>query len=373
MPRCLFILWQHKKVTPKLKVGAQCWMMIAQVPIAKFEPSELQGILANCLLHRCLDIILANLKECSVNAQMMLDPAGRLRNVRTFLVAYIADLPEQQALACVASNYAPSSTAGPMTLGDSAPHPLREGSDTLEAIEEIMDSLEDSGNQSSISSFRRLARERSLNGVDKPFWRDWLYADPCLFLAPAALHQWHKLFQDHPIEWAKRWLGPLELDRRLSVLQPRVGFRHFRNGFTRFRQHTGKETKDVERVFLGIIVGHKNVSSGILKAMRAFLDFVYLAQYESHSTATLGYLEEALQKFHKFKQHIADSGVCNGPRQNGEFHIPKIELMQHVKRLIEHLGSAPQFSSEQTERCHIDMVKVPYKATNWKAHAEQMC
>ena len=190
-------------------------------------------------------------------------------------MAYIADLPEQQALACVASNYAPSSMAGPMMLGDSVPQPLREGSDTLEAIEEIMDSLEDSGNQSSISSFRRLARERSLNGVDKPFWRDWLYADPCLFLALAdALHQWHKLFQDHPIEWAKHWLGLVELDRRISVLQPRVGFRHFRNGFTRFRQHTGKEMKDVERVFLGIIAGHKTVSSGILKAMRAFLDFV---------------------------------------------------------------------------------------------------
>ena len=347
--------------------------MIGQVPIAKFEPSELQGILTNRLLHRCLDIILATLKECSVNAQTMLDPAGRLRNVRTFLAAYIADLPEQQAIACVASNYAPSSAAGPTTLGDSTPQPLRKGSDTLRAIKAIMESLEETTDQINITGFRKLAREQSLNGVDKPFWRDWLYADPSLFLAPDALHQWHKLFQDHPIEWAKHWLGLAELDRRISVLQPRVGFRHFRNGFTRFRQHTGKETKDIERVFLGIIAGHKNVSSGILKVMRAFLDFVYLAQYESHSTGTLGYLQDALRMFHKYKQHIADSGVRNGPRQNNEFHIPKIELMQHVKRLIELLGSAPQFSSEQTERCHIDMAKVPYKATNWKAHAEQMC
>ena len=361
------------KKSLRSKVGAHCWMMIAQIPTAKFEPSKSQGILTNRLLHHCLDVILAGLKECSVNAQMMLDPAGRLRNVRTFLVAYIADLPEQQALACVASNYAPSSMASPMMLGDSAPQPLRKGSDTLETIKEIVELLEETNGQDNIMNFRKLARERNVNGVDKPFWRDWLYADPSLFLAPDALHQWHKLFQDHPVEWAKHWLGPLELDQRLSVLQPRVGFRHFRNGFTRFRQHTGKETKDIERVFLGVIAGHQNVSSGILKAMRAFLDFVYLAQYDSHSTATLGYLEEALHKFHKFKQHIANSGVRSGPKQNGEFHIPKIELMQHVKRLIELLGSAPQFSSEQTERCHIDMAKIPYKATNRKAHAEQMC
>ena len=212
-----------------------------------------------------------------------------------------------------------------------------------------------------------------MNGVNKLFWRDWLYADPCLFLSLDALHQWHKLFQDHPIEWAKGWLGPKELDRRVSVLQPRVGFRHFRNGFTRFRQHTGKETKDLERVYLGVISGHKNVSDGILKAMRAMLDFIYLAQYESHSTSTLGYLEDALRTFHRFKQHIADSGVRSGPRQNGKFHIPKIELMQHVTRLIKLLGSAPQFSSEQSERCHIDMAKHPYKATNRKDYAEQMC
>ena len=47
--------------------------------------------------------------------------------------------------------------------------------------------------------------------------------------------------------------------------------------------------------------------------------------------------------------------------------------MQHVQRLIKLLGSAPQFTSEQTERCHIDMAKQPYKSTNRKGYAEQMC
>ena len=355
------------------KVGAHCWMMIAQIPIAKFKQSEYQGILANRLLHRCLDIVLSNPKDCAVNAKSMLDPGGRLRSVRTFLTAYIADLPEQQALSCVASSYAPSSMTGPKTLGDSTLHPLREGWNTLEVIEEIEEELGETIDPNNLSKFRKLAKERGLNGVDKPFWRDWLYADPCLFLSPDALHQWHKLFSDHPIEWAKQWLGTEELDRRLSVLQPRVGFRHFRNGFTRFKQHTGKETKDLQRVFLGVIAGHKNVTGGILKAMRGFLDFIYLAQYESHSTVTLGYLQDALRKFHKYKSHIAESGVRDGSRRNGEFHIPKLELMHHVKRLVELLGSAPQFSSEQTERCHIDMAKIPYRATNRKGYAEQMC
>ena len=155
------------KKSLRSKVGAHCWMMVGQVPIAKFEPSELQGVLTNRLLHHCLDVILANLKECSVNAQTMLDPAGRLRNVRTFLAAYIADLPEQQALACVASNYAPSSTAGPTTLGDSALQPLREGSDTLEAIKEIKELLEETNDQNNFAKIRRLSKERNVNGPNK--------------------------------------------------------------------------------------------------------------------------------------------------------------------------------------------------------------
>ena len=97
----------------------------------------------------------------------MLDPAGRLRNVCTFLAAYIADLPEQQALACVASNYAPSSTAGPTTLGDSALQPLREGSDTLEAIKEIKELLEETNDQNNFAKIRRLSKERNVNGPNK--------------------------------------------------------------------------------------------------------------------------------------------------------------------------------------------------------------
>ena len=361
------------KKTLRTKVGAHCWMMIAQVPIAKFQPSRHQGLLTNRLLHLCLDIALAGLKRCAATAEDMVDPNGFVRSIRTFLAAYIADLPEQQALACVRSGYAPSSLAGPSSLGDSAAHDLRRGSVTLEAIQEIKDELTEDGSQDDLRLFEKAAKCHGLNGVDKPFWRDWLYSDPSLFLAPDALHQWHKLFMDHPIEWAKTWLGDEEFDRRLSVLQPRIGFRHFRDGFTRFRQHTGKETKDLERVFLAVIAGHPNVTAGITKAMRAFLDFIYLAQYESHSTATLRYLRDALKDFHRYKHHIADSGVRSGARRNDEFHIPKIELMQHVPRLIELLGTAPQFTSEQTERCHIDMAKQPYKATNRKEYSEQMC
>ena len=149
------------KKTLRTKVGAHCWMMIAQVPIAKFEPSRHQGVLTNRLLHQCLDITLAGLKRCAANAEDMVGPDGSIRSVRTFLVAYIADLPEQQALACVRSGYAPSSLAKPFSLGDSAAHDLRRGSATLEAIQEIMDELgEDDRSEEHTSELQSLRKSR---------------------------------------------------------------------------------------------------------------------------------------------------------------------------------------------------------------------
>ena len=276
-------------------------------------------------------------------------------------------------MACVTTGYSPSSLAGPYELGNAHLSKLRSGAHTLNIIKEISKKVGQASSEGGLAKFKKHAKEYGLNGVDRPFWRNWLYADPPYFLVPDALHQWHKFFMDHPIEWAKAWLGNEELDHRLSVLQPRVGFRHFRNGFTRFRQHTGKEAKDLERVFLPIIAGHENVTDGILTAMRSLIHFIYLGSYESHSDITLGYLEKALNRFHRHKHYVAASGVRSGAQKNDSFNIAKIELMQHVSRFIKQLGSVPQFSSEQTKRLHKDMPKFSFKRTNQVNYPGQMC
>lgn len=355
----------------RTKISARTWMLVAQIPIAKFEPSKHQTLFTIRALHQCLNIIVANLKKCAVTAVDMIDPNGCICSVHTFLAAYIADLPEQQFLAGVRQGYAPSSYAEPSSLGSPRPHRLRRGEETLLTIQQIQDELAECNAQDDIGLFEKLAKSHGLNGVVKPFWHGWyLSDDPSIWLVPDILHQLVKFSQDHVIEWARKWLTDEELDKRLSVLQPRPGFRHFKDGYTKFKQHTGKETKDILRVFLALIVP---TTSGITKAVRALIDFIYLAQYDSHSTVTLQYLQDSLDGFHKHKKHIAESGVRDGPRRKGEFHIPKLELMQHYKRQIELNGSAPQFSSDQPEKLHNVYVTTYYRATNHKNYAEQMC
>ena len=201
------------KKSIRSKASAHCWMMLAQIPIAKFRQLKFQGLLTSRLIHQCLDKALSSLKQCAQTPQQMLDPNGNIRLVRTFLAAYIADLPEQQVLSCVTTNHAPSSLAGPLALGDSLAHPLRDRLHTLGAIEEIQTAMTALNAQGDLGKLKKVAKAYGLNGICKPFWRDWLYADPSLFLAPDALHQWHKLFMDHAVEWAKSWLGSEELDR----------------------------------------------------------------------------------------------------------------------------------------------------------------
>ena len=173
------------KKSLRTKLTGHCWMMVAQIPIAKFQPAKYQGILTNRLLHKCLDIILGGLKKCASVAQPMVDPVGNVWKVRTFLAAYIADLPEQQALACVTTGYSPSSLAGPYELGNAHPSKLRSGAHTLNIIKKVGQA----SSEGDLAKFKKHAKEYGLNGVDRPFWRNWLYADPLYFLVPDALHQ----------------------------------------------------------------------------------------------------------------------------------------------------------------------------------------
>ena len=351
------------------KGNARAWRMVAHIPVVKFNEVDSQGVLSSRLYHACLDIVLQNLKKCGEVAQEIPDSTGLVRRVRTVLLSHIGDLPEQKLIACVSGSMAPSSTASQKQFGDGKAHPPRHGSKTMAKIDTLRERF---GEENVGPQFQKACRAAGVNGVLYPYWRDWIFADPSTFLTPDSLHQWHKCFQDHTFKWGQKLLGAEEFDKRLSVLQKRVGFRHFKQGVRRFKQKTGRESRDLERTFLTIIAGHENVTPRKMKAFRAYLDFIYLGQYESHDEETLGYIEAATRAFWKNVHYLAH--LRTGPRQGRKFDIPKLELMHQVPRLIKQLGSAAQFTSDTTEKLHIIMAKIPYQeGTNHKNFVWQMC
>ncbi|KLO05546.1 hypothetical protein SCHPADRAFT_839244, partial [Schizopora paradoxa] len=353
------------------KLSARCWMKVGEIPVVNFNEKEFQGILDARLAHKCLDIITVNLKKHSRQPQFVPDPAGRIRLLRPILCAHLGDNPEQRKLACVPENSSAVSVADFHKLGSSKPCQPRTTKYTVERIRQLIERLGD--NRGDLSTVKTIASAMKLNGVLDPYWIDWAFADPSVFLTPDALHQWHIFFMDHIMDWARNLIEDHEIDKRISVLQRRIGFRTFPTGFTRFKQHTGREERDLQRSFVAIIAGHPQISENIMKAFRGLLDYIYIAQYDSQSTEMLKLLRESLRRFHRNKGYLSRAGIRDGSRQKGRFNIPKLETFHHTPRIIRQVGSAPQFSTDSSEHLHIDGAKDPYKKTNRRNHEEQIC
>ncbi len=366
---CVYMSCGNIRKDVRSKASARCWMKVAEIPVATFNEISTQKGLSHRLYHLCMDIVTESLKQCSHAPVRMTDANGDERLVRTILFVHLADLPEQLVISCCHGGASPISYARHNDFGSGEKKPPRTGVGTVLAIRKLRLKVK----ASNILQYERAAGKIGMIGVVKPFWHDWNFADPSKFLAPDALHQWHKFFGEHIMKWARKLLGDNEINRRYMCLQKHIQHRHFSNGFTSFGQHTCREYRDLEASFIAAIADHPKITPGIMKAFRALLDFIYVAQFESHTTNTIRQLREHLQTFHANKHHLTAGGLRNGPRQKGQFNIPKLELMNHVPDFIEQLGSVLQYTTEHTERCHTTMAKQPYRSTNKKGHQTQIC
>jgi hypothetical protein len=89
----------------------------------------------------------------------------------------------------------------------------------------------------------------------------------------------------------------------------------------------------------------------IIAAACGLLNFIYYAQYQSHTAKTLRRMQEALDLFHANKDIFVDEGICE------HFNISKLHSLIHYINSIILLGSLDGFNSEHLERLHIDYAK----------------
>lgn len=356
----------------RIKSSHNAFVLLALLPVPKFldKNKKARSVLGDRLVHACLDFVLKPLKIGASIGIMMTDPLGYRRFCFTPCAAYMVDTQEAVMLAGVAGKTSHLTLASYKEFGDSFRHQPRTASITLSQRHAIRKKADPSGD---LPAYAREAMKFRLNGVDELFWRDWPGAEPSKFLTPEPLHHWHKAFWDHDAKWCIRAVGSEEIDFRFSILPYRVGFRQFKEGISKLKQVTGREHRDAERYMVATIAGA--VPKNFLIAIRALMDFRYLAQAPVISDDDCNNIENALREFHKHKDAILEAGARVGAHNNpiDNWWIPKLEMLQSVVPNIRANGAVFQWSADITEHAHITQIKKPARAGNGLDYDSQIC
>ncbi|KAG2335531.1 hypothetical protein BDR05DRAFT_978937 [Suillus weaverae] len=169
----IFITISNIDSEVRSKATLRAWRCIAYMTIAKFcVHPDYQSILQARLWHKCMDLVLANLKAAALDGCFMPDPSRHIHYIFTPLIAHIFD---------------------PWDL----------------------------------DRFQKAAKAVNLSGVHMPYWRDWIFA---------LLHTCFKFFADHPLKWIKETVGAHELDNWFIIQHKQVGTCHFTKGVTHYRE-----------------------------------------------------------------------------------------------------------------------------------------
>jgi hypothetical protein len=93
-------------------------------------------------------------------------------------------------------------------------------------------------------------------------------------------------------------------------------------------------------------------------AIRALLDFCYIARRDVHDTHTLTALDDALQRFHHHREIFRESSI------RMDFNLPRQHSLIHYLKLIRAFGAPNGLCSSITESKHIKVVKEPWRRSS---------
>ncbi|OJT07287.1 hypothetical protein TRAPUB_1855, partial [Trametes pubescens] len=343
------------------KPSAHATVLLGYLPVAKLECfSEKRRTLEGYrLFHLCMGKLLEPLIAAGKDGVLMTCPDGRVRRVFPILAAYIADHPEQCLVAACKENHCPKCPVPPDKRGEPVYSCLRDPTLVVDVLKRSVDGLA----EEKPLEFK----EWGLRAVN-PFWADLPHGNIFSALTPDILHQLQKgVFKTHLVSWATAAIegGADEIDRRFKAMLKHSDLRYFKSGISLVSQWTGTEFKNMEKSFLGVVAGA--VDERVTRAVRAVLDFIYLAHFETHTDSSLEALHQSWLDYHKYKAVFVKLEIRE------HFNFPKGHSMEHYEPSIRSVGTADGYSTEHPECLHIDFAKLAYGASNKQAsYIQQM-
>ncbi|KAF9513022.1 hypothetical protein BS47DRAFT_1372641 [Hydnum rufescens UP504] len=166
------------------------------------------------------------------------------------------------------------------------------------------------------------------------------------------------MFKDHMMDWLTNSIGEAKLDHRFMAQPHRIGTRNFDSGISHYSQWSGKGHRDLEHHIIPVIAGADGSQPGVMKAMRALMDFIYIAQYPLQSDMTLDALKLALSNFHKNKEIFIQNGSRTGSAGViDHMNIPKVHALHQWMTNIPDLGTTNNYCTEIGETLHIEYIE----------------
>ncbi|KAF8342437.1 hypothetical protein F5887DRAFT_1283804 [Amanita rubescens] len=352
-----------KAIRRKPSCGGQ--ILLAYLPETKLmqvtNKAARQRMITN-LFHFCLRHILAPLDDAGARGKDMSDGLGVVRRVHPVLASFVGDYPEQVLVTGVRSGDCPKCTISYKELGNpQAPSNLRD----IHAVHDLLSKA-----QVDYQDYVKACKELRFKPIPGPFWAPLPFVDIFQAITPDILHQLHQGVLKHVIKWLVKSYGGAEIDARCQRLVPNHHIRIFKGGISGLSRLTGKEHAMIGHIILGVIAD-MSLPNGfdatrLLRAVRALLDFMFIAQLPIISTRHLFIMDQALDTFHKNKQIFVDLGIRD------KFNIPKLHACLHYAHSMRLFGTTDNYDTQYTERLHRNLAKDPYRATNKRDELPQM-
>ncbi|KAL1717167.1 hypothetical protein EV715DRAFT_203825 [Schizophyllum commune] len=324
------------------KPSTRAYVLLGYLPTSRLSHIKNKAARRRCLanlFHTCLRRIVRPLKSAGLEGVNMATADGVVRRMHPIYACYIGDYPEQVLCACVKSGDCAQCGESNATLGEfdrAKADGLRDGYRKLEPVLNILNTYDEDP-----VGYVSRCKSIGLRPIVKPFWQDLPFAHPFRAITPDVLHQLYQGVVKHLVAWVVEVFGAAEVDARCRRMPPNHNIRIFMDGISSLSFVTGQTHDEICRVLLGLVLDIPlpgRAHARVVRAVRAILDFLYLAQYPIHTDESLRQMNDALESFHREKD----------------------------------FGTTDNFNTQYTERLHIDFAKDAYAATNKKEEFAQM-
>jgi hypothetical protein len=95
------------------------------------------------------------------------------------------------------------------------------------------------------------------------------------------------------------------------------------------------------------------------RALRAFLEFTYLARRNVHDTQSLKDMSHALERFHEYREIFVETGIREPHSTPARQHS-----LVHYNKAIRQFGAPNGLCTSITESKHIKAIKEPWRRSN---------